>query len=66
MTAWLLTRRVGGDWGELDEHDWREIEFSVANGFRILSAYTLSTGTRIWIVTEPDPSVTTSLSPSEY
>ena len=52
MTAWLLTRRVGGDWGELDEHDWREIEFSVANGFRILSAYTLSTGTRIWIIAE--------------
>jgi hypothetical protein len=46
--------------------DWRENECSVANGFRILSAYTLSTGTRIWIVTEPDPSVTTSLSPSEY
>jgi hypothetical protein len=66
LTAWLLTRRVGGDWGELDEHDWRENECSVANGFRILSAYTLSTGTRIWIVTGADPSVTTLLPPSEY
>ena len=46
--------------------DWRENECSVANGFRILSAYTLSTGTRIWIITEANRSVTTLLPPSEY
>jgi len=62
----FLTRHVTGDWGELDEHDRQENEFSVANGFRILSAYTLSTGTRLWIITEADRSVTTLLLPSEY
>ena len=61
----LLTRHVSGDWGELDEHDRRENEFSVEHGFRILSAYTLC-GTRIWIITEADRSVTTLLLTSEY
>lgn len=62
----LLARHVTGDWGELDEHDRRENELSVAGGLRILSAYTLSTGIRIWIITEADRSVTTLLLPSEY
>ena len=62
----FLTRHVCGDWRELDEHDRQENEFSVANGFRILSAYSLSDDTRIWIITEADRSVTTLLLPSEY
>jgi hypothetical protein len=62
----FLARHVTGDWGDLDEHDRRENEFSVEHGFRILSAYTLSTGTRIWIITEADRSATTLLLPSEY
>jgi hypothetical protein len=62
----FLARHVTGDWGELDEHDRRENEFSVEHGLRILSAYTLSTGTRIWVITEADRSVTTLLLPSEY
>ena len=64
--ARLVARHVTGDWGDLDEHDRRENEFSAASGFRILSAYTLPTGTRIWIITEADRSVTTLLLPSEY
>ena len=64
--ASFLTRHVTGDWGELDEEDRRENEFSVAHGFRLLSAYALSTGTKIWIITEADRSATTLLLPSEY
>lgn len=64
--ATFLRRHVTGDWGELDEHDRQENEFSVANGFRILSAYTLQTGTKIWIITEANRSATTLLLPSEY
>lgn len=60
----LLARHVAGDWGELDEHDRAENEFPVARGFRVLSAYKLSTGTRIWIITEADRSVTTLLLPT--
>jgi len=35
-------------------------------GMRILSAYALWTGDRIWIITEADRSVTTILTPEEY
>jgi hypothetical protein len=62
----LLKRHLIGDWGELDEHDRRENERSVADGCRLLSAYTLSNGTRLWVITEADRSATTILLPSEY
>ena len=62
----FVARHARGDWGELDEHDIQENEFSVVHGLRLLSAYTLSTGTRIWIITESDRSATTLLLPSEY
>jgi hypothetical protein len=62
----LLKRHVTGDWGELDEHDRAENERSVGQGFRILSAYTLASGVRLWIITEADRSSTTLLLPSEY
>jgi hypothetical protein len=61
-----LARHLVGDWGEVCEEDAKENEFSVENGFRILSAYTLSTGVRIWILSEADRSATTVLLPSEY
>jgi len=62
----FIKRHVTGDWGELDEHDRQENEISVDQGFRLLSSYTLSDGTRIWIITEADRSATTLLLPSEY
>jgi hypothetical protein len=61
-----LARHVVGDWGEMCEEDAQENEFSVENGFRILSAYTLSTGVKIWLLTEADRSSTCILLPSEY
>lgn len=64
--AEFLDRHVNGDWGELDDEDKQENEFSVERGFRILSAYTTNTGDKIWIITEADRSVTTFLLPSEY
>ena len=61
-----LQRHLAGDWGEVDEHDRRENELSLIQGFRLLSAYTLNSGTKIWIITEADRSVTTLLLPEEY
>ena len=55
----FLQRHLTGDWGELDEHDVRENELSLERGWRILSWYRLRNGTRIWIITEADRSVTT-------
>jgi len=61
-----LRRHNGGDWGELDEHDSVENELSLQHGFRLLSAYTLRSGVKIWIITEADRSSTTILLPCEY
>lgn len=67
QTPWeFLSRHVNGDWGELTEEDKRENEFSVTRHLRILSAYTLSTGVKIWLITEADRSATTILLPEEY
>ena len=62
----LLRRHLSGDWGEVDEHDRRENEYSLQHGLRLLSAYTLADGTKLWIITEADRSSTTLLLPSEY
>jgi hypothetical protein len=39
---------------------------AVREGTRVFSAYELRDGTRIWIITEADRSVTTILLPEEY
>jgi len=39
---------------------------SLEHGWRILSAYRTSNGTRFWIITEADRSSTTILLPEEY
>lgn len=61
-----LARHAQGDWGEVGTEDQQENELSVRAGFRILSAYTLKTGAKIWIITEADRSLTTFLLPEEY
>jgi hypothetical protein len=62
----FLTRHQHGDWGDLTDEDKQENELSLLNDLRILSAYTLSTSERIWIITEADRSVTTILLPEDY
>lgn len=65
--AEFLTRHASGDWGDdLCQEDRNENEFSVTNGFRILSSYKLRSGTVIWIISEADRSSTTILLPHEY
>ncbi len=61
-----LIRHIAGDWGDVDEHDRKENELSLEHGWRILSCYRLKDGTRIWIITEANRSVTTFLLPEEY
>ena len=61
-----LGRHLSGDWGELDEHDWRANDSALPDGIRLLSAYVASNGARFWIITEADRSSTTSLLPDEY
>ncbi len=63
----FLSRHQHGDWGDdLPEEDKKENERSLWHHLRILSAYSLKTGVKIWIITEADRSSTTILLPSEY
>ena len=62
----FFARHINGDWGELDEADRQENELSLKQSFRILSAYHLTDGTKVWIITEADRSATTILLPEEY
>ena len=52
----LLARHVGGDWGELDADDWRANDAALTSDARLLSAYVLPSGVRLWIITEADRS----------
>jgi hypothetical protein len=60
-----LARHLNGDWGDMDEEDKQENNFSLVNGYRILSAYETRLG-KIWIISEADRSATIFLLPSEY
>ena len=62
----FLRRHMSCDWGELSEDDVKENEFSLKEGFRLLSAYQTGKGQQLWIITEADRSATTILLPSEY
>ena len=63
----LLLRHVTGDWGDLPEEDLEENERALAHGNRIFSAYILEkTGTKVWVITEWDRSITTILLPEDY
>lgn len=61
-----LILHQSGDWGEIPPEDVQENELSLREGHRLLSAYTLSTGVKFWIITEADRSVTTVLLPGDY
>jgi len=61
-----IQRHQAGDWGDVDEEDRRENDLSLKEGFRLLSVYHSKNGTKFWIITEADRSVTTVLLPEDY
>ncbi len=66
MPQALLDRHARGDWGELDEEDRRANGQALSTGGRLLSAYALPDGVRVWVITEADRSATTLLLPEDY
>lgn len=62
----FLRRHVSGKWGDLDPQDAKANNDALQEGGRLLSAYALSDGTKIWLITEWDRSCTTLLMPEEY
>ena len=62
----FLARHASGDGGELSESGRQANEHALERGLRVLSAYRLRTGEKVWIITEADRSSTTILLPAEY
>lgn len=48
----FLARHIQGDWGCVCAEDVDANEESIRDGSRILSAYTLSSGQKLWLITE--------------
>jgi hypothetical protein len=61
-----LSRHRTGDWGNVCAADARENELSLRDGLRLFSVYHAGDGTKFWIITEADRSVTTILLPEDY
>jgi hypothetical protein len=61
-----IHRHQAGDWGTLDSEDKNANDRALSCGGRMLSAYFASDGTKFWIITEADRSVTTVLLPEDY
>ena len=62
----FLRRHVVADWGDVSAEDWKANDDALANGERLFSAYVVTRGARLWIITEADRSSTTVLLPDEY
>lgn len=61
-----LVKHTRLDPGDLDPEDQDTNRKALKQGLRIFSAYVLKDGTKIWVITEADRSVTTILLPDEY
>jgi hypothetical protein len=61
-----LLRHSKADWGDVCPEDAQLNNAALNDGTRLLSAYRSSGGSRFWIITEADRSVTTVLLPEEY
>ena len=69
--AMHLNRHFRGDWGDLTISDKKSNEEALKSGDRILSAYNVREGQRMWIITDAANEFgvreyTTVLLPSDY
>lgn len=62
----FLARHAARDWGDLSDDDRHANDCGLDHADRLLSAYSMSDGKRLWIITEADRSATTLLLPEEY
>jgi hypothetical protein len=67
----FLARHVSGDWGDVCPEDAALNDEALNDGSRLLSAFTLKTGEKLWVITEAaddegQRAATTLLLPEEY
>ena len=48
----FLQRHLAGDWGDLCDEDRQANDQALLDGSRLLSAYKLKDGTKVWLITE--------------
>ena len=61
-----LERHQRCDWGDVSPSDWKQNDYALKHGLRLLSSYQAENGTKFWIITEADRSATTVLLPEDY
>lgn len=64
--AEFLRRHQAGDYGCVDDDDKKANDAAVRCGERVLSAYLLRDGVKVWVITEADRSSSAILLPDEY
>lgn len=64
--AGALYRHQHGAWGDVGREDWQANERALKQSERLLSVYKTAAGTKFWIITEWDRSLTTVLLPEDY
>ncbi len=69
--AFIFGRHAKSDWGDVDADDAALNDEALKDGSRLLSAYKLKDGTKIWVITEAEDDngqreATTILRPEEY
>jgi hypothetical protein len=67
----FIQRHSVGDWGEICPEDKEANYAALESGARLMSAYSLGDGTKIWVITEAkddrgNRQATTLLLPEEY
>ena len=61
-----LERHMIGDYGDVDDFDWKTNDMAWQYGFPVISSYVDRKKNRFLIITEADRSATTILLPEEY
>ncbi len=69
--AFIFGRHAKSDWGDVDAEDAALNDEALKDGSRLLSAYHLKDGTKIWVITAAEDDngqreATTILLPEEY
>ena len=62
----ILAGHVMSDWGDLDDEDEAEKEYALNRHLRLFSAYPLTNGQWVWVITKADRGATTFLLPDEH